>query len=100
MERTGRLAGAHDMLIAAHARSAGLIVVTNDLRDFERIPYLRVENWAGGESAAAMIDLHWFPITRAASAVITRDNPKNSMLTPTRRPIAQSAELGQPSQIR
>ena len=42
----------------------------------------------------------WFPITRAASAVITRDNPKKSMLMPTRRPIAQSAELGHPAQIR
>ncbi len=42
----------------------------------------------------------WLPITRAARAVITRDSPKNSMLMPTRSPIAQSAELGQPAQIR
>jgi hypothetical protein len=54
-------------------------------------------NWtqtAGSESR------YWFPIRRAASAVITRDSPKNSILMPTKRPIAQSAELGQPSQIR
>ncbi|MFL5268446.1 MAG: tRNA(fMet)-specific endonuclease VapC [Stellaceae bacterium] len=45
LERAGEPAGPHDMLIGAHARSAGLIIVTNDLREFERIPGLRVENW-------------------------------------------------------
>ena len=45
LERAGRLAGPYDMLIGAHARSAGLIVVTNNLREFERIPGLRIENW-------------------------------------------------------
>jgi tRNA(fMet)-specific endonuclease VapC len=33
------------MLIGAHARSEGLTVVTNNLREFERMPGLRVENW-------------------------------------------------------
>lgn len=46
LERAGQPAGPHDMLIGAHARSAGLIVVTNNLREFERIRGLRVENWA------------------------------------------------------
>jgi tRNA(fMet)-specific endonuclease VapC len=46
LERAGRPSGPHDMLIGAHARSAGLIVVTNNLREFERIPGLRVESWA------------------------------------------------------
>jgi tRNA(fMet)-specific endonuclease VapC len=36
--------GAHDMLIAAHARSPRMIVVTNNLHGFERIPGLRTEN--------------------------------------------------------
>jgi tRNA(fMet)-specific endonuclease VapC len=45
LERAGQLAGPHDMLIGAHARSEGLIVVTNNLREFERIPGLRIENW-------------------------------------------------------
>ncbi len=45
LERIGRPSGPHDMLIAAHARSEGLIVVTNNLREFERVPGLRVENW-------------------------------------------------------
>jgi tRNA(fMet)-specific endonuclease VapC len=40
----GRPMGAHDMLIAAHARSPRMIVVTNNLHGFERIPGLRTEN--------------------------------------------------------
>ena len=39
------LCGAYDMLIAAHARSEGLMLVTNNLREFERIPGLRLDNW-------------------------------------------------------
>src|ERR1700722_13785382 len=45
LERAGRPAGPYDMLIGAHARSEGLIVVTNNLREFARMPGLRVENW-------------------------------------------------------
>jgi tRNA(fMet)-specific endonuclease VapC len=33
------------MLIGAHARSEGLTVVTNDLREFKRMPSVQVENW-------------------------------------------------------
>jgi tRNA(fMet)-specific endonuclease VapC len=33
------------MLIGAHARSEGLVVVTNNTREFARMPGLRVENW-------------------------------------------------------
>lgn len=46
LERLGRPVGSHDMLIGAHARAEGLIVVTNNAREFRRIPGLRVENWA------------------------------------------------------
>ena len=45
LEGAGRPIGAHDMLIGAHARSEGLLIVTNNLREFERIPGLRIENW-------------------------------------------------------
>ena len=45
LERKGRVVGALDLLIAAHAISLGARVVTNDLREFQRIPGLRVENW-------------------------------------------------------
>ena len=45
LERAGRPVGAYDMLIGAHARSEGLTVVTNNMREFDRMPGLRVENW-------------------------------------------------------
>jgi tRNA(fMet)-specific endonuclease VapC len=44
LERLGRPAGGHDMLIGAHARSEGLTVVTNNSREFEHMPGIRVEN--------------------------------------------------------
>lgn len=45
LERAGTPVGPHDMLIAAHARSEGLTVVSNNRREFDRIPGLRVEDW-------------------------------------------------------
>jgi tRNA(fMet)-specific endonuclease VapC len=42
---TERLIGPYEMMIAGHARSLGLILVTNNVREFERVPGLRVENW-------------------------------------------------------
>lgn len=45
LERLGKPVGSHDMLIGAHARAEGLIVVTNNLREFKRVPGLRAENW-------------------------------------------------------
>ena len=43
--RTGKPIGPYDMMIAGHARSMGLILVSNNLNEFERVPGLRVENW-------------------------------------------------------
>lgn len=45
LERAGTPCGPHDMQIGAHARSEGLIVVTNNMREFVRMPGVRVENW-------------------------------------------------------
>lgn len=45
LERAGTPCGPHDMQIGGHARSEGLIVVTNNMREFVRMPGLRVENW-------------------------------------------------------
>lgn len=45
LERAGTPCGSHDMQIGAHARSDGLIVVTNNMREFARMPGVRVENW-------------------------------------------------------
>ena len=45
LERTDRPIGALDTLIAAHALAIGATLVTNNLREFERVPGLMVENW-------------------------------------------------------
>ena len=41
----GRPIGPYDMMIAGHARALGLVLVTNNLKEFKRVPGLRVENW-------------------------------------------------------
>ncbi len=41
----GMIIGSNDMLIAAHARCLGLTLVTNNTREFQRVPGLKVENW-------------------------------------------------------
>lgn len=45
LERAGRPIGANDTWIAAHARAENLTLVTNNEREFARVPSLRVENW-------------------------------------------------------
>ena len=45
LTKKGTLIGANDLLIAAHARSLGLTLVTNNTREFDRVENLRVENW-------------------------------------------------------
>jgi tRNA(fMet)-specific endonuclease VapC len=45
LERAGTPCGPHDMQIGGHARSEGLIVVTNNLREFSRMQGIRAENW-------------------------------------------------------
>jgi tRNA(fMet)-specific endonuclease VapC len=42
----GRLIGPNDLWIAAHALARGLVLVTNNEREFSRVPDLRFENWA------------------------------------------------------
>lgn len=46
LSRRGEMIGANDLWIAAHARAAGLTLVTNNEREFRRVPGLAVENWA------------------------------------------------------
>jgi len=45
LERAGTPCGAYDLLIGAHARSLGMTLVTNNRREFDRMPGLAVENW-------------------------------------------------------
>jgi tRNA(fMet)-specific endonuclease VapC len=44
--RRGQPIGPFDMMIAAHARSRGFVLVTNNIREYARVSGLRVENWA------------------------------------------------------
>jgi len=46
LEKRGRPIGSMDLLIAAHALSLNVRLVTNNVREFKRVPGLRVENWA------------------------------------------------------
>lgn len=46
LQDRGTPIGPLDMLIAAHARAEGMTLVTNNLREFERVPELEIENWA------------------------------------------------------
>ena len=41
----GTMIGANDLLIAAHARCLGIVLVTNNTREFKRVPELKIENW-------------------------------------------------------
>ena len=45
LEKRGEIIGENDIHIAAHAISQGLILVTNNLREFKRVPNLALENW-------------------------------------------------------
>jgi tRNA(fMet)-specific endonuclease VapC len=48
LERRGLAIGGYDVLIAGHARSRGLVVVTGNLREFQRVDGLRCEDWLAG----------------------------------------------------
>ena len=45
LEKKGQIIGENDIHIAAHAISHGLILVSNNVREFKRVPNLTLENW-------------------------------------------------------
>lgn len=45
LEKNGQSIGVNDLHIAAHARSEGLTLVTNNVGEFARVPALQIENW-------------------------------------------------------
>lgn len=45
LEKKGEPIGVNDLHIAAHARSEGLILVTNNEKEFSKVPSLQIENW-------------------------------------------------------
>ena len=46
LKKKGEPIGANDLMIAAHAKSRGLVLVTNNTREFERVEGLELEDWA------------------------------------------------------
>jgi tRNA(fMet)-specific endonuclease VapC len=52
LEKAGQPIGVNDLHIAAHARSEGLTLVTNNMGEFERVPGLLLDNWVGFWSAS------------------------------------------------
>ncbi len=45
LKRFGAMIGANDLFIAAQARALGLTLVSNNVREFQRVPDLKLENW-------------------------------------------------------
>lgn len=52
LEQSGQPIGPNDLLIAAHARAKGCIMVTANEREFARVPNLQVENWLKNDPQA------------------------------------------------
>ncbi|MDO9262840.1 MAG: type II toxin-antitoxin system VapC family toxin [Desulfosalsimonadaceae bacterium] len=46
LEKQGQIIGNNDLWISAHALASGLILVTNNVREFSRVADLKIENWA------------------------------------------------------
>ena len=47
LESKGKPIGHNDLWIAAHAKTAALVIVTNNEREFQRVPGLKIQNWVG-----------------------------------------------------
>ena len=45
LEKNGTPIGNNDLWIAAHARALGIILVSNNTKEFTRVPHLKIENW-------------------------------------------------------
>ena len=46
LAKAGKSIGPYDLMIAGHARALGLVLITNNLKEFQRVPGLRLDNWA------------------------------------------------------
>lgn len=53
LQRKGTPIGTMDMLIAGHAKAEKVTLVTNNVREFERVEGLRIENWAEEQNASS-----------------------------------------------
>jgi len=52
LEKNGTPIGSLDMMIAAHALSLNVILITNNTKEFSRVPHLKIENWISTDVAA------------------------------------------------
>jgi len=52
LERAGQIIGPNDLIVAATARAAGGILITNNTGEFQRVDQLRVANWVERENAS------------------------------------------------
>ena len=92
LERAGTPIGNNDLFIAAHARSRGMTLVTGNLREFERVPGVCVENW--------LMEPHWTTTTptsasaRAASIRAAAESSAASTLSLLALPSAICTNLG------
>jgi len=55
LEASGRVIGNNDLWIAAHAKAAKLILVTNNEREFQRVSGLEIQNWAKSEGPTSSV---------------------------------------------
>jgi tRNA(fMet)-specific endonuclease VapC len=53
LDKRGNIIGPYDLMIAGHARSRGLVVVTGNQNEFDRVDGLRTEDWLARESPCA-----------------------------------------------
>ena len=53
LETYGRVIGNNDLWIAAHAKAAKLILVTNNEREFQRVSGLEIQNWTRSEGSTS-----------------------------------------------
>lgn len=51
LEKQGKPIGVNDLHIAAHARSEGFVLVTNNLNEFATVPALQMENWVASTAS-------------------------------------------------
>jgi len=52
LEKSGRVIGNNDLWIAAHALALGITLVTNNEKEFRRVPGLVIQNWISGNTAS------------------------------------------------
>jgi len=45
LEKRGKIIGNNDLWIAAHTLTLGITLVTNNTKEFSRVPHLKIENW-------------------------------------------------------